>query len=92
MSNDWIKKDISDGGLGSCTVWHCKAGGSEPKHYHKGLEIVYVLKGNCKTHKQGKVYVYREGDVHEVINDSDKEIVFVVTSIPPWSEENTFYV
>ncbi len=92
MSKDWQKKEISKTKIGSCTVWCCMAGGREPKHWHNAIEITYVLRGNCKTHKQGQVYVYKPGDVHEVINDSDKEIVFIVTSIPPWSRKNTFYV
>ena len=92
MSNDWLRKEISDTKIGSCTVWTCPPGGNEPKHYHNALEITYVLKGNCRTHKQGKVYMYKPGDIHEVINDSDTEIVFIVTSIPPYSKKNTFYV
>lgn len=92
MPKDWSKKDITAGNFGSCTIWTCKAGGREPKHYHNAIEITYVWKGNCKTHKQGKAYIYKAGVIHEVINDSDEEIVFIVTSIPPWSEKNTYYV
>ncbi len=31
-------------------VYHMRPGGTEPKHYHKGIEFVYVLDGNCETH------------------------------------------
>lgn len=92
MSKDWTRKEITDDDFGSCNVWICQTGGREPKHYHNAVEITYVWKGNCKTHKKGQVYIYKAGEVHEVINDSDKEIVFIVVSIPPWSEKNTFYV
>ena len=85
-------KKITDGAFGSCNVYYMKPGGRESKHYHKGIEIVYVIKGNCKTHKQGKVYVYREHQVHEVINDSKEELVFVCLTIPPESEKNTIYI
>lgn len=85
-------KKITDNAFGSCDVYYMKPGGQEPKHYHKGIEIVYVLRGNCKTHKQGRAYVYREEEVHEVINDSKEELVFVCLTIPPESEKNTIYV
>jgi len=78
--------------LGSCDVYYMKPGTHEKKHYHNGIEIIYVLKGSCKSHKQGEVYVIREHEVHEVINDSDEELVFVCLTIPPESEENTIYV
>ncbi|HUD19924.1 MAG TPA: cupin domain-containing protein [Patescibacteria group bacterium] len=83
---------ISDGGFGSCDVYTMKSGGIERKHYHNGIEIVYVIKGNCKTHKQGQVYVYQKGQIHEVINDSKNELVFVCLTIPPESKENTMYI
>ena len=92
MALKWKRQEISDTEIGTCTIWTCPPGGREPKHYHNAIEITYVLKGNCKTHKQGKVYVYKPGDIHEVINDSEEEIVFIITSIPPYSEQNTFYV
>lgn len=92
MQKHWTKKEITEDNFGSCTVWTCKAGGKEPKHYHNATEVTFVLKGNCKTHKQGEIYVYKPGDIHEVINDSKEDVVFIVTSFPPWSEKNTFYV
>lgn len=85
-------KKITHNEFGSCDVYYMKSGGKEPKHYHKGIEIVYVLRGNCKTHKQGRVYIYKEGEVHEVINNSKEELVFVCLTIPPESEKNTTYV
>lgn len=85
-------KKITDNKFGSCDVYYMKPGGREAKHYHKGIEIVYVIKGNCKTHKQGKVYVYKEREIHEVINDSEEELIFVCLTMPPESEKNTIYV
>ena len=40
----------------------------------------------------GQVYVYRKGEIHEVINDSQEELVFVCLTIPPESDKNTFYI
>ncbi len=86
-------KKITDGNFGSCDVYYMKPGTRETKHYHTGIEIVYVLKGSCQTHHQeGKVYVYQKGQVHEVINDSKDELVFVCLTIPPESKENTIYI
>lgn len=83
---------ISNDSFGSCDVYTMRPGGVEKKHYHNGIEIVYVIKGNCKTHKQGQTYVYQKGQVHEVINNSKKELVFVCLTIPPESKENTVYI
>lgn len=78
--------------FGSCDVYYMKPGGVEKKHYHDGIEIVYVLKGSCKTHKQGQTYIYQPKDVHEVINDSKDELVFVCLTIPPESKNSTRYI
>lgn len=85
-------KKITADGFGSCDVYYMKAGGIEKKHFHDGIEIVYVVKGNCKTHKQGEVYVYQKGQIHEVINDSKEELIFVCLTIPPESPNNTHYI
>lgn len=39
--------NITDEGFGSCDVYYMKPGGIEKKHYHDGIEIVHVIKGNC---------------------------------------------
>ena len=83
---------ITVDGIGSCDVYYMKPGGIEKKHYHDGIEIVYVLEGNCKTHKKGQVYIYQKEEIHEVINDSKKELVFVCLTIPPESKKNTHYI
>jgi len=67
-------------------------GGVEKKHFHDGIEIEYVIKGNSKTHKQGKLYVRKGSEVHEGINDSKNELVFVCVQIPPESPVNTHYL
>ena len=64
----------------------------ESKHYHDGIELEYVFKGNCKTHKQGDFYFRNKGEVHEGINDSKNELVFVCLTIPAESTENTHFV
>ena len=85
-------KKISNDSFGSCDVYTMRPGAVEKKHYHIGIEIVYVIEGNCKTHKQGQTYVYQKGQVHEVINDSKNKLVFVCLTIPPESKENTVYI
>lgn len=73
-------------------VYHMKPGTIESKHYHDGLEVVYVLDGNSSTHEKGEVYVYEGGEVHEVINDSPNELVLVCFTIPAESSDNTHFV
>lgn len=79
-------------GFGSCTVYHLRPGGHDPKHYHNGVEIEYVQKGNCSTHKQGEVYYRKSEEVHEALNDSNEEVVIVCLTIPPESDKDTIYI
>ncbi len=85
-------RKISVNGLFSYDVYKVKAGGIDQKHYHTCFEIAYVLKGNCKTHKQGHVYIYPKGKIHELINDSKNELFVACLTIPPETKKNTFYV
>lgn len=70
MSEYFKKKKFFDRKLASCFVYWLKPGGIEKQHYHKGIEFVYVMKGSCQTHQQGKLYIYKNGQVHEVIRTS----------------------
>lgn len=63
-------RKIFHNNFASCYVYYVKPGGIEGKHYHKGLEIVYDIDGNCQTHQKGKIYFYRSHQIHEMINDS----------------------
>lgn len=92
MSDYFKDKKIFDGKLASCFIYWLKPGGIEKKHYHLGIEFVYVLRGSCKTHKQGKLYIYKKGQVHTVINNSKSPIVFICLTIPQESEKNTVYL
>jgi quercetin dioxygenase-like cupin family protein len=85
-------KHLSFFGFAAIDGYAMKPKSSEQKHFHDGWEIVYVQKGNCKTHKQRKLYIYPPKKVHEVINDSNDEIIFICLTIPPESEKNTHYV
>lgn len=91
--SDYLKdKKIFDFKLASCYVYWLKPGGIEKKHYHKGIELVYVIKGSCQTHYQGKLYLYKKGQVHEVINNSNQPLVFICLTIPQESAKNTIYI
>ena len=86
--SDYLKeKKIFDTKLASCYIYWLKPGGHEAKHYHRGVEFVYVLKGNCQTHKQGKLYIYKKSQVHEVINNSNQPLVFICLTIPQESKK-----
>lgn len=91
--SDYIKeKKIFNFKLASCFVYWLKAGGVEKKHYHKGIEFVYVIKGSCQTHRQGKFYLYKKSQIHEVINDSKNPLVFICLTIPQENNGNTIYL
>ncbi len=76
----------------SCDLYYMKAHAIEKMHYHDGLEIVYIIKGSCKTHKQNHFYIYTKGKPHKVINDSNKELKILTLTFPPETENNTHYV
>lgn len=63
----------------------------EKKHYHDGYEFVYIIKGSCRTHKQNRFYFYPKGKPHEVINDSEDELVILTLTLPPETDYNTHY-
>lgn len=67
-------------------------GGIEKRHYHDGVEVEYVIKGSCKTHKKGQLYFRKKGEAHEGINDSHNEVVFICLTIPSESRTNTHYL
>ena len=83
---------IDEKGFGSCFIYSLKSGAIEKKHFHDGIEILYILKGNCKTHKEGKIYFCKKGQIHSMINDSKDEMTFVCLQIPAESDENTVFV
>ena len=75
----------------SCYLYHMNPGGIERPHYHDGLEIECVLRGSSSTHKPGHCYFRRRGEVHEGINDSPHELVFLTLTIPAESNATTHY-
>lgn len=85
-------KEIVGCGFASLDVYHMKPKTVEGKHYHKGIEVVFVLSGKCKTHRRGRLYLYRKGQEHQVINDSSDELVIVCLTIPPESKKNTVFI
>lgn len=76
----------------SCYVYYMNPGKADTKHFHDGIEIEYVIKGNSKTHKQGRFYFRKSGEIHEGVNDSKEELVFLDITIPSESEKNTYHL
>lgn len=85
-------REIIDNKFLTLAVYHMQPGGMEPNHYHKGIELVYVLDGNCETHQKGRLYRYKPSEVHKFTNNSPNEVVLVVLTIPQDTEANTVYV
>lgn len=75
----------------SCYIYHMSPGGIEKPHYHDATEIEYVIRGNSKTHQTGHLYFRKRGTIHEGVNDSDRDLVFLNIMIPAESESNTHY-
>ncbi|NCS97599.1 MAG: hypothetical protein GW762_03365 [Candidatus Pacebacteria bacterium] len=67
-------------------------GGIEAKHYHDGIELEYVIRGNSGTHKKGQIYFRKRGEIHEGINDSKNDLVFLCLTIPAETKRNTHYL
>ena len=76
----------------SCYIYYMNPGSADEPHYHDGVEIEYVIRGNSRTHKQGHLYFRKKGTVHEGINDSQGELVFFNITIPAESNQNTHYL
>ena len=76
----------------SIYIYFMVPGGVEMPHYHDATEIEYVFRGNTKTHKQGKFYFRKMGTVHEGINNSKSDLIFLNIMIPAESEDNTHYL
>lgn len=69
-----------------------RPGGIEKPHYHDGIEIEFVVKGNCKTHQSGHLYFRKKGTIHEGINDSINKLVLLSLTIPAETDQNTHYL
>ncbi len=76
----------------SIYVYFMRPGGIEKRHYHDATEIEYVFRGNTRTHKNHKLYIRKKGQVHEGVNDSKSELIFLNIMIPAESEKNTHYL
>lgn len=76
----------------SIYLYFMRPGEIEKPHYHDAIEIEYVLRGNTKTHNQGRFYFRQKGQIHEGINDTNQELIFLNIMIPAETTHNTHYV
>lgn len=76
----------------SIYIYFMIPGGAEKPHYHDAVELEYVFRGNTTTHKRGKFYFRKRGQIHEGINDSNSDPIFLNIMIPAESEDNTHYL
>ena len=82
---------IFDINFASCYIYVMSPGGFEGRHYHEEWELEYVFSGSTSTHKKGKLYFRKSGEIHTGINDTDKDLVFLCLTIPAENEKNTHY-
>ena len=87
-----IIRTISINRLFSYDIYKVKSGGIEKKHYHSFFEIVHIIKGTSSSHIQGRWYFYKRGQIHEFVNDSQKEMIISVLTIPPETAEGTYFI
>lgn len=79
--------------IGSCNILYIRPGGKCQKHFHKrAIEIEYVYKGSCQTHKKGQILIHKKNELHELINDSKDELVVICLKIPPYDEKDMNYI
>lgn len=76
----------------SIYLYSMRPGGIEKPHYHDALEIEFVLWGNTRTHKWGHLYYRRAGAIHEGVNDTNRNLIFLNLMIPAESSYNTHYI
>jgi mannose-6-phosphate isomerase-like protein (cupin superfamily) len=75
----------------SFTLETVLAGKCIPKHCHKKRdEIVLVLEGHTRRLKEGNIYLFRKGEPHEYVNDSDKPLKLLLIMTPPYNGGDYF--
>lgn len=77
------------------TLFHIKAGGSIPKHHHRGDEITVVLKGSFSDaddhYHQGDFIIRTQGETHTPVASQDKDCLCLSTLDEPIVMNNWIY-
>jgi mannose-6-phosphate isomerase-like protein (cupin superfamily) len=73
------------------------SGKLSPRHYHRVLEETYfVLQGKARmiidgrefTLEPGEACLIMPGEVHQVFNDQEEALEFLVFCTPPWTPDD----
>lgn len=76
-------------------------GKAAPRHYHPmNEESYFILSGSGRVILEGESRAVTAGDaiaipanvVHEIINDSQNDLVFLAVCVPPWTPDCSVYV
>ncbi len=71
------------------------------RHYHPASEESYlILSGSGRVTLDGKTRTVSPGDavaipanvVHQIVNDSPAELVFLAVCVPPWTPDCSVFV
>ena len=77
------------------------AGCSSRPHYHPvAEETYYILAGEGRMLVDGKELILRPGDallilppeVHQIFNDTDRDLEFIAVCAPAWEPSNSVYL
>ncbi|MGC2661501.1 MAG: cupin domain-containing protein [Bryobacteraceae bacterium] len=73
------------------------SGKLSPRHYHRVLEETYfLLQGKARMIIDGREFallpgeacLIRPGEVHQVFNDEEETLEFLVVCAPPWTPDD----
>ena len=71
------------------------------KHYHPVAEEAYhILTGTGRLVTDGKTRILSPGDsaamlpgqVHQIFNDTNEDLVFIAVCVPAWTPDNSVYL
>lgn len=93
VSRQLLNSDNSASTWVTVTEVHLEVGAVQPRHTHKSSEqIWYAVSGRgklllkndtVKPFYAGDVVRFAENDVHGLLNDGDKEFVYISVTAPP---------
>jgi len=98
-----IGRDEAHGGVTRHSLAHVTIppGKSSPSHYHQELEETYYILSGVGTMtingqefdlQPGQALLIEPGDVHQICNHEDEDLVFLAVCAPAWSAEDHFEV
>lgn len=100
---EYIGRDEAHGGVTRHSLAHVTIPPSKAssRHYHQELEETYYIlsgKGEVTVNGQdmvlrpGQALLIEPGEVHQICNQQEEDLVFLAVCAPAWSAEDHFQV